>query len=307
MPRDTRIPTGPFDLSGRPASVPARASEPGADHDFTGDRGRIIVPTQAQLPELADAPGSAEMFDPATMSGRVTAYPSVIGRAYRMGWFTWHHLEAGCFDESIAEQGGRFPVYVQHNWDWSERPPIGHALEASEIDLPGADDGARALEVVAQLYPDVPDGLACLHATVGGALREWSIGYLIEAYRVEEDDEEGRLTVFIERAQLWEASLVLRGANPWTQTLDVAAAQPAQPAGVAEAVAELVRAGLADVDAGHGARLEQLVADLVDKRLAGQQPSNEPPMPPASADTDAWELELFASSPSFRAATAAGR
>ena len=36
----------------------------------------------------------------------------------------WQHALGGT--HVIAEQGGRFPVYVQHNWDWSERPPIGH-------------------------------------------------------------------------------------------------------------------------------------------------------------------------------------
>lgn len=282
MPKDRQIATGPFDPSGRPAAVPARASEPGADHNFAGERGRIIVPAQAKLPELAAAGDDVDRFDPDTMTGEVTAYPSIIGRPYRMGWFTWHQLEPGCFDESIAEQDGRFPIYVQHNWDWSERPPIGNVNAAREVDFDDAeDDGARALEIVGRLYPDIPDGLACLHAMAARALREWSIGYLIEAYRVEEDDDEGRLTVYVERAQLWEASVVLRGANPWTQTLEVAS----RP----------------DV-AGTGG-LDALIAAEVARQLEAMPPASPAEPTPAEISEDPW-AELATSSPSFRAALA---
>lgn len=288
MPNSRHAATGPVDLRQLQA-VPSRASEPGVDHDFAGDTGRIIVPGSTRLPEVAAAPGDADMFDPATMTGAVEAEPSVIGRPYRMGFYSWHQLEPGCFDESIAEQGGRIPIYVQHNWDWTERPPIGHTLSASEVDLDGADDGARALRIAGRLYPDVPDGLACLHAMAAGALREWSIGYLIEQYRVEEDDDAGTLTVYVERAQLWEASVVLRGANPWTRTLDVASrpdltGQPVHP----DVVDLLAQAATAGVDVGR--QLRDAIAAA---------------MPLASDDdTDLW-VDLAATSPSFRAALAA--
>jgi HK97 family phage prohead protease len=226
-----------------------------------GQPGRIVVPSLARLPELAAAPGEVDRFDPATMTGQIEAYPSVIGRPYRMGFLTWHQIEPGAFDASLAEQGGRVPIYVQHNWDWSERAPIGNTAEAEEVPLDDdVDDDARALRIAGRLYPDVPDGLACLHAMAAGALREWSIGYVIEEFRVEEDDDAGRRTVFVTRAELWEASVVLRGANPWTQTLDVAQRPPTGPS-----VEELRRAATA---AGF---------DLTPMPPASEQPSGPEP------------------------------
>lgn len=264
-------------------TTPLTAPHDGRDPEpAVGSPGRIVVAASPRLPELAASPGTADRFDPATMDGIVEAYPTIIGRPYRMGLYTWHQLSAGAFDASLAEQGGRFPVYCQHNWDWSERAPIGHVLEAAEEAVAAAEDDARAVRIRAQLYPDVPDGLACLHALAAGALREWSIGYRILEYRVEEDEENARTIVHVDQAELWEASIVLRGANPWTETLEVAARPDA--AGITEdRVRELVRAELAATQA---------------------------PPAPTSEDRDPFadlDLAAIAASPSLRAAIRASR
>lgn len=211
--------------------VPVRAQLQGATAeqadqvtDWAGQRARAVVAGPARLPELAADGDDVDGFDPETMTGEIEAFPTVLGRPYRMGFFTWHQIEPGAFDDSLGEQDGRIPIYVQHNWDWTERPPIGHTREAAEVDFSDGDGDTRAVRIAGRLYPDVQDGLAVLHAMAARALREWSIGYLIEEYTAEDDDESGRTIIHVVRAQLWEGSVVLRGANPWTGTENVASA-----------------------------------------------------------------------------------
>lgn len=245
--------------------------------DWTGRTARAVMAGAAHLPELAADDEDRDGFDPETMTGEVEAYPAVMGRPYRMGFFTWHELAPGAFDASIDEQGGRMPLYIQHSWDWSERPPLGHAREAAEVDF----DDTRAIRIAGRLYPDVPDGLATLHAMAAEALREWSIGYLIEQFSVEEDDENGRTVIHVERAQLWEASVVLRGANPWTRTESVASA--------------------GDQRVARAARMLDVPRDDLEGALAALQEPEPAPQPPPDPQVVAElaEFELRAAVPEF--------
>lgn len=94
-----------------------------------------------------------------------------------------------------------------------EQVPIGHTTEAAEDD--------RGLRIVGQLYLDDPTVARIWHAMNAGALREWSIGYRVLLGQVSDDDED---LVEVLESELLEASVVLRGANPDTETVRVAGA-----------------------------------------------------------------------------------
>lgn len=144
--------------------------------------------------------------------GVIEAYPSVFDVEYRMGFLTRHVIRRGAFEGTLAEQSS-VPLFWQHAWSWSEQVPIGHTTEAAEDE--------RGLRVVGQLYLDDPTVARIWQAMNAGALREWSIGYRIILGRTPDDNED---LVEVLEAELLEASVVLRGANPETETIRVAGA-----------------------------------------------------------------------------------
>jgi HK97 family phage prohead protease len=144
--------------------------------------------------------------------GTFEALVSAYGVKYRIGWALWHTVEAGAFAASIAAQPA-IPIYQMHSWAWSELPVIGHGEPREE---------ERGLVVAGELYiADSEAARVVWRAMKAGALREWSIGYSVIAMRVDPDDD---MHQFVTEAELFEASNVLRGANPATETLEVAGA-----------------------------------------------------------------------------------
>lgn len=167
--------------------------------------------------------------DSDSAGGAVKALVSAFGVKYRIGWGTWHTIEASAFDASIAAQES-LPLFWQHSWDYTEQPPIGHAAMST------SDDG---LEIDGELYVDLDPSIARVHASMkAGAIREWSIGYRVLAARQDPDDERH---LFVTEAEVLEASAVLRGANPETKTLEMASALLGRPPTDAEV--ELITAG----------------------------------------------------------------
>lgn len=149
-----------------------------------------------------------EDAEPGTVQALVSAY----GLKYRIGYATWHTIEANAFADSIASQAS-IPLFWQHSWQGTEQAPIGHGT-ASE-----PDDG-RGMLIDGKLYVDLDPSIARIYEAMrAGALTEWSIGYQVEEIRVDADDD---MHEYVTRATLLEASSVLRGANPATETLRVA-------------------------------------------------------------------------------------
>jgi len=144
--------------------------------------------------------------------GSVSALVSAYDTKYRIGMATYHTIRAGAFADSIAAQPS-IPIFWAHAWNYSEQPPIGHGA---------AFEGEDGLEIDGELYLDADPEIGRIHqAMVAGALREWSIGYRVIA---EEHDADDSMHSFVTKAELLEASIVLRGANPATETLRVASA-----------------------------------------------------------------------------------
>lgn len=164
--------------------------------------------------------------------GMVEALVSAYDVRYRMGFATYHTIKPGAFADSIAAQDA-IPMFWMHNWDWTEQPPIGHGV-ASEVTTP-----KPGLKIAGELYLDQPGVTPIFRALKAKALREWSIGYQILEYTEDPDDD---LSQIITRAQLLEASSVLKGANPDTETLKVASLSPVRLQKAAAAFAAAARA-----------------------------------------------------------------
>lgn len=144
--------------------------------------------------------------------GIIEALVSAYNVKYRMGFFAHHTIVPGAFAASIAANP-TIPLFWMHAWDWSEQPPIGHG-DTEEVEQP-----KPGLKVSGEMYLDQPGVPGVFRSLKAGALKQWSIAYRILATRADEDDEEN---TFITEAELLEASSVLRGANPETETLKVA-------------------------------------------------------------------------------------
>lgn len=171
---------------------------------------------------------AAEDDDGEELTGEVVAWPSIFDVPYRMGAYTFHEFQPGAFDDSVADQDGRVPIYVQHGWDWTEQAPLGHSTAITEATRPTDDLTGMRLE--GRLYIDTDPGLSVARALNARALREWSIGYRIIEYVARDEDDEDRLVLQITEAELLEASVVLRGANPLTSTEHAAGHRVHRPA-----------------------------------------------------------------------------
>lgn len=199
--------------------------------------------------------------------GKVEAIVSAFDVDYRMGWMTKHRITSAAFKASIAANPVT-PLFFQHNWAWSEQPPIGTA-DASVVAKPRA-----GLKISGSFFLDTDGGRSTFKAIKAGALREWSIGYRITKFEVEEDDD-GFDIVIVNEADLMEASSVLRGANPGTETLKVAAELPSELSVALSAfmqstteALDLLTKRVDGVEAAH----ELLIGTLEDGGFKGDEP-----------------------------------
>ncbi len=209
----------------------------------------------------AAMPGEFIAAEAGAPAGTVKALVSAYGVKYRIGFARYHTIEPGAFAASIADQDA-IPLFWMHGWDWTEQMPTGSATASEE---------SAGLEIDGRHYVDLDPEVARLHQSmVDGAIREWSIGYRVLAYRVDPDDEAHWI---VTEAELLEASAVLRGANPQTGTLEAASAP-----GALEAGEVLLPAGAT-----------MTLADGTKITAAGATPAEQtaPPAPPAPSPGDA--------------------
>lgn len=149
--------------------------------------------------------------------GMVEGYASVFGVTFTEGSSLFRRkvqIEKGAFAASL-EAHDSFPLMWEHDWDAG---PVGHTTEAEEDD--------KGLHFQSQMYLDNERGRALWRSMEAKALREWSIGFYPEKWRVEklkgDDDEESeddeKVTIYTQ-IDLAELSSVVRGANPATETI----------------------------------------------------------------------------------------
>lgn len=143
--------------------------------------------------------------------GVVEAYVSVFGNTFVEGGFFMERkvrIEKGAFASSLAAKKS-IPILMAHDW---MSPPIGHTTEAVEDD--------KGLRLTIQMYLDTDDGRSVYRSIEAGALSEYSIGFLWKAYDTEKDEDDNEVRVYTD-VELLEASAVLKGANPLTETVSV--------------------------------------------------------------------------------------
>jgi HK97 family phage prohead protease len=144
---------------------------------------------------------------PEAGEGTFEAIVSVYNLAYEIGWGWKERILPGCFAESLAANDGIIPIFYEHDWDAA---PIGDAV---------AEENSVGLLVRGQLYLGLGDVVDRVYrAMVAKALREYSIGFWPEEITWDKDEPE---IDNIAKGDLAEASVVVRGANPSTETLDL--------------------------------------------------------------------------------------
>lgn len=138
--------------------------------------------------------------------GRLAGYASVYNKPFR-GEFGMEQLNSGVFAQHIAERGNVIPIFYQHGWaKMANAAPIGHAI---------VEENSRGLKVDAQLYIDTDaTASSVFRAAQAGALKEWSIGYIPTT--ITQYEKDGATVEAADVGTLLEASVVVKGANPWT-------------------------------------------------------------------------------------------
>ncbi len=145
--------------------------------------------------------------EPTGGEGVLVGYATVWGVTYPVGGGLREQIARGAFAASLAAQGGVIPTFYEH--DWSQ--PLGWAQ---------ASEDATGLRVEARLLIDENEKARSVwRAAQAGALKEWSIGYRPETITLS-DSEAGPVEI-VEVAELIEASVVVRGANPATSMVNV--------------------------------------------------------------------------------------
>jgi hypothetical protein len=140
-------------------------------------------------------------------AGAIEGYASVFGVVDSDGDI----IHEGAFSETLRNRTRSLPMLWQHDarapigtWDEWEEDRIGLKLRGSML----VDDVQQAKEARA--------------LAKAGALGGLSVGFMIQEYRI--SDEDGRRGLDIFKADLWETSLVTFPANAAAQISSVKAA-----------------------------------------------------------------------------------
>lgn len=188
--------------------------------------------------------------------GAVVGYVTKFEPAYNVFPGLREKIAPGAFEEDLKASDGAIPLFWQHD---HYAGPIG-------VGVVKADDTGYLLDGLLFIEDD-PRARGVFRAMEKRALREWSVGFLPSEI-VATEEEDGTVLETITSARLLESSVVMLGANPNTETLDVRKSQaapeateaPAAPA--APVVPEFL---LARLDETH---VRSIVADLLARRAA---------------------------------------
>jgi HK97 family phage prohead protease len=143
--------------------------------------------------------------------GVAEGYITTFGNDYDIGWGLRERIAPTAFDASMAERGNVLPIMYQHD---HKQPPIGVAT------LTRDEQGIKART---EFFMDDPRARATWRAMDAGALREWSIGFTANDTDIDRVRSNDRDVEVIQKGDLMEASVVLRGANDQTSTTSVRA------------------------------------------------------------------------------------
>lgn len=223
----------------------------------------------------------------AAPEGRARGVISTYGEPYEFAPRQREAIERGAFDLTAP-----IPVFYQHDHD---SVPVGVAH---------LSDNETQLFADAQFFMDTERGRAAYAAMAAGALREWSVGFIVRSA----DDmvttrSDGYTLDTIKRGDLAEVSVVLRGANPNTNTLEVRADGIAATTEVAlvDAMSELTAALAKMHDALNSKPVTLLDDDGDDDADDGATPAEPANEPGAAERADLAELAARMGEPHVRA------
>lgn len=132
-------------------------------------------------------------------------------------------MKPGAFDDSIAkfQAGMVIPILFAHKWD-DPQANIGV--------ITGMRQTATCLEIDGQLDLSSPNGLQCFKLLKDGRIHEFSVGGDAH-YGPSIDQAHGDCAWPIEKFDLCEVSLCLRGANPETRLVSTKSDDPPNDTG----------------------------------------------------------------------------
>lgn len=144
--------------------------------------------------------------------GILTGYASVYETSYAVGGGLSEVIRRNAFADSIRQINGVVPVFWNHGW--------AKPANATPIGVARVREDDKGLFVEAELFMDTTEGTSVWRSAKAGALREWSIGF--KANEVAKRDAK---TEEVITGSLLETSVVVCGANPGTEMLDVRSAE----------------------------------------------------------------------------------
>lgn len=135
--------------------------------------------------------------------GRLGGYATVFDTPYPIAPGLTETIMRGAFDEKLRARDGIVPVFWSHGLAKRGEEPVGWARLRE-------DGQGVAIDEVE--FFDTDRGRAIDAATKAKALREWSLAFTADKIRQRQGDEG------IERGEIIELSVVVRGAAPTTMT-----------------------------------------------------------------------------------------
>lgn len=132
-------------------------------------------------------------------------------------------IEPGAFTESLAAFGtAPIPILWNHRWD----DLTAHLGAASGVET------GEGLEIRGRLDLDDPAAAKAWRLLKEGRVREFSIGGYESEGDIRGEEVDGRFIWRVDKFDLVEVSIVLRGANPATELRETRAApDPSAPGG----------------------------------------------------------------------------
>ena len=175
------------------------------------EKQRMTLRTKSEVMGLGDGKSLGE--------GQFTAVVSTFDVVDSQG----DVMKPGAFDDSIAKfkAGMVIPILFAHKWD-DPQANIGV--------ITGMRQTATCLEIDGQLDLSSPNGLQCFKLLKDGRIHEFSVGGYAY-YGPSIDQAHGDCVWPIEKFDLFEVSLCLRGANPETRLVSTKSDDPPNDTG----------------------------------------------------------------------------
>lgn len=200
-------------------------------------------------------------------------------------------MKPGAFDDSIAKfkAGTVIPILFAHKWN-DPQANIGM--------ITGMRQTATCLEIDGQLDLSSPNGLQCFKMLKDGRVHEFSVGG-DAVYGPSISKSDGNCVWPIEKFDLFEVSLCLRGANPETRLVSTKSDDPPNDTGQQDMKPDSTEGSEPDGSGPFSMQFDRdELRNLIREVMHEEQSQAEPAEPDASTeiaslpDLTAWAAEM---------------